>query len=51
MPETMGREVSNIESSILVQLTINGLLAANIGSAIGLPDLFNTESCVPVLKF
>src|SRR3989304_5471032 len=44
MPETMGREVSNIESSILVQLTINGLLAANIGSAIGLPDLFNTET-------
>ncbi|HKI77884.1 MAG TPA: T9SS type A sorting domain-containing protein [Ignavibacteriaceae bacterium] len=44
MPETESREVSNGLTKSFFQLTINGLLAANIGSAIGLPDLFNTKT-------
>ncbi len=44
MPETENREVSNGLTTSFLQLTINGLMAANIGSAIGLPDLFNTST-------
>ena len=42
MPETESRENQNIFGTTLVELTFNGLLSANIGSFIGLPDLFNT---------
>lgn len=44
MPETESRESQNILGTTLVELTFNGLLAANIGSFIGLPDLFNTKT-------
>lgn len=44
MPETESRESQNILGTTLVELTFNGLLAANIGSFIGLPDLFNTTT-------
>ncbi len=44
MPETESREVSNGLTTSFLQLTINGLMAANIGSAIGLPDLYNTKT-------
>jgi hypothetical protein len=44
MPETESREVSNGLNTVFFQLTINGLLAANIGSALGVPDLFNTKT-------
>ncbi|PJA98515.1 MAG: hypothetical protein CO128_06895 [Ignavibacteriales bacterium CG_4_9_14_3_um_filter_30_11] len=44
MPETESRESENILGTTLVELTFNGLLAANIGSFIGLPDLFNTST-------
>ena len=42
MPETESRELNTIVGSTLFQLTINGLLAASVGSHLGLPDLFNT---------
>lgn len=44
MPETENREVSNGLTTSFFQLTINGLMTANIGSALGLPDLFNTRT-------
>ena len=44
MPETESRESQNVLGTTLVELTFNGLLAANIGSFIGLPDLFNTST-------
>lgn len=44
MPETESRENQNIFGTTLVELTFNGLLSANIGSFIGLPDLFNTTT-------
>jgi len=45
MPETESREQTYIDNSVgLIQITINGGLVANIGSHIGLPDLFNTQT-------
>ncbi len=44
LPETLSREINSISETILVEATINGLLANNIGSYLGLPDLFNTET-------
>lgn len=45
MPETESREQTYIDNSVgLIQVTINGELAANIGSHLGLPDLFDTET-------
>lgn len=45
MPETESRELQMIDNSvILLQLTINGTLVANIASHLGLPDLFDTET-------
>ncbi|UCH64741.1 MAG: T9SS type A sorting domain-containing protein [Ignavibacterium sp.] len=44
MPETESRELSNIGGTALLQLTINGLLAASVCSYLGLPDLFDTET-------
>jgi Secretion system C-terminal sorting domain len=44
MPETESRELSTFTGIFLFQITINGLLAASIGSHLGLPDLFDTET-------
>ena len=44
MPETESRELATIVGTALFQITINGLLAASIGSHLGLPDLFDTET-------
>lgn len=45
MPETESREQTYIDNSVgLLQITINGALVANIGSHLGLPDLFDTET-------
>jgi M6 family metalloprotease-like protein len=44
MPETESRELSGIGGTALLELTINGLLAASVCSHIGLPDLFDTET-------
>ncbi len=42
LPETESRELSVIGGKTLLELSINGLLVANIASHLGLPDLFDT---------
>jgi M6 family metalloprotease-like protein len=42
IPSTELRELNLISGNYLLQLGINGILAANVGSFLGLPDLFNT---------
>lgn len=44
IPETESREIEGFDDTTLIELTTNGLLAATIGSHIGLPDLYNTET-------
>ncbi len=44
IPETESREESTFDGTILFQETINGLLAASVGSYLGLPDLFDTKT-------
>ena len=44
LPETESRLVPTSVGESLVQLGINGLLAASIGSYLGLPDLFDTKT-------
>jgi hypothetical protein len=44
IPETESREVETISGKFLFQITINGLLCASVGSHLGLPDLFDSET-------
>jgi len=44
IPETENRELESLSGKILFEITINGLIVANIASHLGLPDLFNTET-------
>lgn len=45
LPQTQSRVGEDIEGNpFVLQLSINGIVTANIGSFIGLPDLFNTET-------
>ncbi|MCF8412098.1 MAG: T9SS type A sorting domain-containing protein [Melioribacteraceae bacterium] len=44
MPETESREEEGFGEVNLLELSMNGLLVANIASHIGLPDLFNTST-------
>jgi hypothetical protein len=44
LPETENREVSSFNQTALVQITINGLIAASVASYLGLPDLFDTNT-------
>jgi len=44
VPETENRPISSFGGDILLELGINGLLAASTGSYLGLPDLFDTQS-------
>jgi hypothetical protein len=45
IPETESRSLpSSFGGNVLVQLGMNGMLCANIGSHLGLPDLFNTKN-------
>lgn len=44
IPETESRELSTLSGNVLFEITINGLLAATVGSHLGLPDLFDTET-------
>ena len=44
MPETESRELQTITGTFLFEITINGLLSASVGSYLGLPDLFDTET-------
>tara|TARA_R110000868_G_scaffold383578_13_gene650806 strand:+ start:22298 stop:25438 length:3141 start_codon:yes stop_codon:yes gene_type:complete len=50
IPRTESRRGEDItESEIVFPLSINGLLCASIGSYLGLPDLFNTETGEPAI--
>ncbi|HEX2788075.1 MAG TPA: T9SS type A sorting domain-containing protein [Ignavibacteria bacterium] len=44
MPSTELRELDLISGNFLLELGINGLICANVGSFLGLPDLFNTSN-------
>jgi len=44
LPETESREINGFDGITLIELTTNGLIAATVGSYLGLPDLFNTET-------
>lgn len=45
LPRTLSRSGEDVTGSpILLQLSTNGLITAQIGSHIGLPDLFNTQT-------
>ncbi len=45
LPQTQSRPGEDITGQqYVLELSINGLLVANIGSFLGLPDLFNTET-------
>ena len=44
LPETENRILESAVGSSTLQLGINGLLAASVGSHLGLPDLFDTKT-------
>lgn len=44
VPESENREIPTVSGTALLQLGINGLLVASVGSHLGLPDLFNTKT-------
>jgi len=44
LPSTESRELEGIGGSVLIELSINGLIVASIASHLGLPDLFDTET-------
>lgn len=50
IPRTESRRGEDVqENEIVFPLSINGLLCASIGSHLGLPDLFNTETGEPAI--
>jgi hypothetical protein len=44
LPVTESREITGLTGTNLLQLSINGLIVASIGSFLGLPDLYNTDT-------
>lgn len=44
LPETEVRKIPSISGDVTLELSINGLLIASIGSHLGLPDLFDTKT-------
>jgi hypothetical protein len=44
IPETESRELESITGKYLIEITINGLIVANVASYLGLPDLFDTNT-------
>jgi hypothetical protein len=44
LPETENRELATLVGTTVVQFSTNGLFVANIGSYLGLPDLFDTKT-------
>ncbi|MCK9426222.1 MAG: T9SS type A sorting domain-containing protein [Ignavibacteriaceae bacterium] len=44
LPQTENREITSFGQTSLFQVSINGLIAANIASYLGLPDLFDTNT-------
>ncbi|MGK9476625.1 T9SS-dependent M6-like inactivated metalloprotease [Melioribacter sp. OK-6-Me] len=49
LPSTESKEVESFGKKYLYQMSINGLIVSNIGSYLGLPDLFNTETGVTAI--
>jgi hypothetical protein len=43
IPSTESRELQTLSGTFLIELTINGLLVANVASHLGLPDLFKQK--------
>lgn len=44
IPSTESRELQDLTGSFLYELGVNGIICANFGSYLGLPDLFNTSN-------
>lgn len=44
LPETESRDIQSALGTSRLELSINGLLAASLGSFLGLPDLFDTKT-------
>jgi hypothetical protein len=44
LPETESRDLPTSSGTTKLQLGINGMFAASVGSYLGLPDLFNTQN-------
>ena len=44
LPETESRDLPAESGTYTLQLSINGMFAASVGSYLGLPDLFNTQT-------
>ncbi len=44
LPETEVRRIPSVGGDFVLKLGINGLIAASIGSHLGLPDLFDTKT-------
>lgn len=44
LPQTQNREVTSFNSTFLYKITMNGLMASTVGSYLGLPDLFDTNT-------
>lgn len=44
LPTTENREVSTLGGKTLIEISNNGLICSMIGSFLGLPDLYNTET-------
>ena len=44
LPETESREITGVTGSVLLELSINGLIVSSIASHLGLPDLFDTKT-------
>jgi len=44
LPCTESREITGLTGTNLLQLSTNGLIVASIGSFLGLPDLYNTDT-------
>jgi hypothetical protein len=44
VPETENRTLPTATGDVLLELSINGLLCASVGSFLGLPDLFDTNT-------
>jgi M6 family metalloprotease-like protein len=49
IPSTELRELQLTSGNFLIELGMNGILAANFGSYLGLPDLFNTSTGVTAI--
>lgn len=44
LPETLSRTIESYGKKVLLSFGINGIMVANFGNFLGLPDLYNTKS-------